>query len=531
MAPEQTTASRAQIGPATDVYALGAVMYELLTGRPPFQGTSTLETLDQVRGQKPVPPRRLNPKIPRDLETIALKCLEKNPSRRYASAEALADDLRRWLEGRSISARPVSFLEKTWSGCRHRPVVAGLVATLALTLSTSFFGILLLWRYAEAERVRAESERGHAQSERLRAEADYKIARDTLAEVLDLGGNAARSNNMSRDQLISCLKGARARMLELAQAVSNDPEIRRLLALTDLYLARNLELEQKLEEAYPLNLESLMYWETILRMDPLDKAARYYQWETFTNAARVTERLGRIEESIGLWERSLVVGEDVLPGMTIPDYCGLANCRIAFARCLRDAGHPKRAKTVLEANLSMLGNMRAKEMNPTIQLALSQTWYELGWNMLRSEPLSEKEWSREFALFLESTIHASASNPCQEAEAGYMWVETGTATAAYQRRTGKLDDARRVAVGMYSFSLSLVERHPDQPAAHLALGEAYSQLCKNAWQVHDRVTIERNLRLAVDATQRALVLDPNNEIARHAMDLRQSRLKDLLDPP
>ena len=181
MAPEQASAIAPQIGAASDIHALGAILYELLTGRPPFQGASTLETLDQVRGQNPVPPRRLNPKIPRDLETIALKCLEKNPSRRYASAEALADDLRRWLDGQSDFGAPVSPIEHAWRWCRRRPAVAALASTLMMTLLVGFVAVVLLWRQAEVDRNLAERERGHA-------EAGYKAARSALSEVLDLGG-------------------------------------------------------------------------------------------------------------------------------------------------------------------------------------------------------------------------------------------------------------------------------------------------------------------------------------------------------
>jgi serine/threonine protein kinase/WD40 repeat protein len=176
MAPEQARGDLKAVGRSADVWAVGAVLYELLTGRPPFKGSTVLETLEQVRARDPVPVRQLQPRVPTDLETICLKCLEKDPARRYASAAALADDLRRFRNGHPILARPVGQLTRAYRWCRREPRTALLVAAvLVLTALLPAFLVGYEGRLARTRERLGEQEKLTAAA--IRAEqAAYQAA-------------------------------------------------------------------------------------------------------------------------------------------------------------------------------------------------------------------------------------------------------------------------------------------------------------------------------------------------------------------
>ncbi len=166
MAPEQTSAAGRSIGPAADIYALGAILYELLTGRPPFQGDTVSEVIRQVVHQAPTPPSKLQPKIPRDLEVICLTCLQKDPARRYESAQALADDLNRFLKNEPIAVRYSGWPERVWKWLLRNPM------TLAnLIVSTVLLGIVL-WNWTRTT--------ANLQRERDNAQANFRSADDSI---------------------------------------------------------------------------------------------------------------------------------------------------------------------------------------------------------------------------------------------------------------------------------------------------------------------------------------------------------------
>ena len=249
MSPEQAAGRTDELGPATDIYALGAILYDLLTGRPPFKATTPMETLRQVLDQEPVTPRQLNPAVDRDVETICLKSLSKSPARRYATASDLAEDLRRWLHGEPITARPVSRTERMMRWCRRNPMVSSLIATAAILLVAvavvSTVSAVQLNDLANRER----NEATRANNEMKRANNETETAKREKAKALDLAKDNAMlaekektarvKADLSSDDALRQTKLAKRHLynarMNLAQSAWEGGNVGQTVALLDLY--------------------------------------------------------------------------------------------------------------------------------------------------------------------------------------------------------------------------------------------------------------------------------------------------------
>jgi serine/threonine-protein kinase len=246
MAPEQARCQQQEIGPATDIYALGVILYELLTGRPPFRGETPVDTLQQVVSVEPVPPRRLQPKVPRDLETICLKCLEKVPRQRYGSARELEEDLRRFLAGEPIRARPAGPLEQLVKWVRRSPLRAALWAvSLAIGLSGAAG---LVW---------FSRDRAHRKEEMSRA-VEEAVRLSSLSETL----TGISNDNSIQEQLQAAL----GRVETLFERGDGDAHQARLIQQV-----REKLQQQKKDRALVVALEEIRLRQAEVDVDDFDR--------------------------------------------------------------------------------------------------------------------------------------------------------------------------------------------------------------------------------------------------------------------
>jgi len=251
MPPEQAAGSTDKVGPRSDIYSLGAVLYCLLTGRPPFQSANVVETLKQVLEREPVSPRQLNPAVDRDLETICLRCLQKDPQRRYATAADFSADLKRYLGGRPILARPLGRFAKTWRWCRRNKLATAVILLLAV------LGIGGPVVAVEQFRLQREAQRNLSKYKRERDRADVEAEKvsDLLADVR-LERNRVQKQ---RDRALKELSDHRQTMLVFEQTIKNSQLLkeRRFLPLKRKLLKHVLGLYQRFVDRHrnDLNLQ------------------------------------------------------------------------------------------------------------------------------------------------------------------------------------------------------------------------------------------------------------------------------------
>ncbi len=343
MAPEQ--AAGREPTPAADVYSLGAVLYEMLTGRPPFRGATPLETLEQARTLEPVSPRTLRPGVPRDLAVICLKCLEKEPARRYASAAALADDLRRHLDDRPIVARPASVAVRVVKWARRRPLVALLSALCLACLAALAAGGVLYERWLRAaldqareERERAEERSGEATRQAERADANYREASEAVRRMLfrtkDARWNAIpRLQQLRRQQMEDAL----AFYDRMAAQQGDDPRVRHDVAWASLEASKLRMLLGRGQEAAPSIRRAIELTEPLLHERPRDVPLRLLRADALL-------RLGQVNEGDDAL-RSMERAASLLEGLVAerPDAPG-ARGQLADTHITLGAGYERRRR-------------------------------------------------------------------------------------------------------------------------------------------------------------------------------------------
>jgi tetratricopeptide (TPR) repeat protein len=323
MAPEQAAGKNREASPLTDVYALGAVLYELLTGRPPFQGETPLDTLEQVGSQDPVPPTRLQPKAPRDLETICLKCLHKEPHKRYASAAGLAEDLRRFRAGEPIRARPIRAWERAVKWARRRPAVAALVGVSLLAVVSLLLGGL--WYEARLRKAFRETQ------------GNLQLARNSL-------------------QL------ARKAADELALNVNQDPRLRN----RDLEDFRTQLLQSAVNIYRELATQSTGHPEMEAERATIFMHFGDLRATIFMHFGDLTTQMGSKSEALDLYRRALEIFEHLHAGNpSAREYQDqLAHCHNYMGHLYRETNQPDKAWTAFQKARDLRD--RLAQMDPSV---------------------------------------------------------------------------------------------------------------------------------------------------------------------
>jgi serine/threonine protein kinase len=562
MAPEQIDGKRSELGPAADVHALGAILYELLTGRPPFQGDSVLHTLDMVRETEAVSPRQINPRISRDLETIALKCLRKEPKRRYESAQALADDLTRYLEHRPILARPVSHGERSWRWCRRRPALSTSIGALATTVLLSLVALHTLYKQTVAQRDRAEA----ALRREVKSRKVTSAVVDKLAQMI---GDALVERPTQDEQVLNYMRSLTA---QIAQARAIPGFAHNSLPTLDLLsesVSRRLIIAKRYNEARQVMKDRLEVLRECRDSNPgnddylLLTGVAFLMASSIENEAdRAGEALDFLDQATGLIRNAGIDDarrlhlaalisdqyqqmQDRLVAQGFPEQANRARDGRALLFTLIGADDRRPERVLLRACL-LADDRKSKDAQAVFEIATEihwsiedktahdraairdllgdwiyrqiRQWDESG-IVERGAPLTLDHAIDRTLVLITNWSNTLELEKSKSAGLEYTLRSELVRLAASHRRVQLLNRAERSVAFFMGLAQALVRKFPSHASWHTFLAQAYSERSRNARKTEDVPLIKRSLEQSIEARKRAMILDPNNaEIRRELID-------------
>jgi tetratricopeptide (TPR) repeat protein len=563
MAPEQIGKS-GPITAAVDVYGLGAILYETLTGRPPFAAATGEATLVQVQLDDPVPPRRLQPTVPRDLETICLKCLRKEAGRRYATAQELADDLRRFGAGEPIRARPVGMGERVVIWCRRNPVVAGLLAALVLVFLVGSAGVLWQWQRARQERdiARLEKERAerHLQliyhrvdklkklgTDLLRQPGKYGTGQDVLHQALafyrDLLPEEGDSPVVRREaaRLFRQVAEIHHHLGEPGLAAEayghQESQLSRLLekepankalrwALADTYRWKGNALrdEGKTREARLAYDQSVKLHKELLEESPDNAHYQMALANTFLNMTTVLSRRDQAEKIESLYQQALDLCESAVraapkePGFQTELALGLETQGLFFL----SMGQASKAETAIRKSLQLHQRLLDEgQMKGRIERFLARSFVRLGQVLAVTGKAPDVEKSyRQAVKLLDRPVEELSESELRRADLAQTLASLADLLKDPDRRS-EAEELRRRVIHSYE-TLRADFRENAQYKRRLA--RSYLALVRLLWE-------RGRPSDATEPYRKALELDPedpgvNNELAWFLVTTPEPRLRD-----
>jgi tetratricopeptide (TPR) repeat protein/predicted Ser/Thr protein kinase len=492
MSPEQATGRRGSITTATDVYGLGALLYALLTGHPPFGGDSVVETIDAVRNVPPARPTMLNARVPRDLETICLKCLEKDPRRRYATAQALADDLKAWLGSRPIAARRVGAAERAWLWCKRKPAVATLSAAVVLAVVVGTASIIAVQAKANAN-LRAAN---------TRVEQQYNLAVDAIKTFhTGVSEDFLLKEDKFKDLRERLLKSAESFYEKLGALLKDEADLpsRRALLQANYELAVLADLVGRKEDALAMHRKVLAGREGLARTGSRVDVAR-----SLLSVAELLHATGKETEALTYYERARAA-VSAPDGGTPADpaaRAALAASEYARGMLLQLQGKTAESLAALEHARDQRDDLAAADPgNKDLQRERARTYGEIGFTRVIMEQADPEAASTAYkaALAIRQKVYdddPAAMNSRRDlarshANLGELLLWTGKGLEA--------EAVCRTALAIFQ---KLVEDNPAVTRFRADLGHSHNTLGQALWRMGKGPEAETEHRRALALFQK-----------------------------